>query len=217
MVISTNAAGSNARIAHRAAVPLVRHCSDTLRGWFSGLLRRFDRIVIVGPSGCGKSTLADEVRIDDRPVIHSDDFKKFERVHLPPAVLRASQPRRDGFMRVPHELIEQAERKGESWPNKRIFEQLGMSEEIIKACDDAGKRWLFEGVWGSRILRKAVQIGRPQFCDAVVLLERPRRHQWKGQQIQAKGIMTVFNEWRRMDRNRTPIFKPPDEDYEDED
>jgi hypothetical protein len=29
--------------------------------------------------------------------------------------------------------------------------------------------------------------------------------------------MTVFNEWRRMDRNRTPIFKPPDEDYEDED
>ncbi len=56
----------------------MRFCSDELRGFYSGLLRRYDRIVIVGPSGCGKTTLAIEVKIDDRPVLHNDDFK-----HLP--------------------------------------------------------------------------------------------------------------------------------------
>lgn len=193
----------------------MKYCSSVLRGWYSGLLRRYDRIVIVGPSGCGKSTLTDEIQIDDRPVIHSDDFKKFNRADLPPAVLKASQRKPDGCYRVPHDVIEQAEKRGETWPNKRIFEQAGMSEDIIRTCDASGKRWVFEGVWGARVLRKANQLGRPEFCDAVILLDKPRRHQWPGQLAQGKGIMTVFNEWRKLDRGRTPIYQAPEEEDED--
>lgn len=69
----------------------VKHCSDTLRGWFSGLLRRFDRIVIVGPPKCGKSTLANEVSIDDRPVLRSDDFKKHSWEDTPAEIIKAAK------------------------------------------------------------------------------------------------------------------------------
>ncbi len=72
-------------------------CSSALRGWFSGILKRYDRVVVTGPSGCGKSTLADEVRVDDRPILRSDDFKKHD------------------FETVPYEIIKAADAAGPSW------------------------------------------------------------------------------------------------------
>lgn len=190
------------------------HCSPLLRGWFTGLLKRYKRLVIVGPSGCGKSTLADEIQIDDRPVIHSDDFKRFRLQDLPASVQAVAEKQADGSVRVPHNVIEAAEMRGEHWPNTRMFEQAGASEEIIRACKAAGDKWVFEGVMGARALRKSLQLGLGPLSDAVILLERPRREQQKGQVIQGKAIMTVFNEWRRLDRNRTPVWKVPEEDYE---
>lgn len=65
-------------------------CSSALRGRFAGLLKRFDRIVITGPSGCGKSTLADEVRVDDRPILRSDDFKQHSWEEVPWAIITAA-------------------------------------------------------------------------------------------------------------------------------
>lgn len=192
----------------------MNHCSPILRGWFTGLLRRYKRIVIVGPSGCGKSTLADEIQIDGRPVLHSDDFKRFRLEDLPASVRAVADKQPDGSARVPHDVIEAAERRGEKWPDTRVFEQAGASEEIIRACKAAGDKWVFEGVMGARALRKSLQLGLGPLSDAVILLEHPRREQLKGQVIQGKAIMTVFHEWRRMDRNRTPVWKVPEEDYE---
>lgn len=144
----------------------MRYCSDTLRGWFGGILKRYDRVVVVGPSGCGKSTLANEVQVDDRPVLRSDDFKKYTWEDVP--------------------------------------------QEIIKAATDAGTKWVAEGVMLARALRKGLQ------CDAVVYLELPRRPQLKGQVIQGKGIKTVFDEWRRANGNRIPVWKPPREERDEE-
>lgn len=138
----------------------MRHCSDELRGWFSGLLKRYDRIVIVGPSGCGKSTLANEVQIDDRPILRSDDFK-----HLP-------------------------------WDE--------VSAAIIGSARKAGPRWVVEGVKGASALRKGLE------ADAVVYLDKPRRHQLPGQIVQGKGIQTVFREWRAAHKD-VPVFRLPDE------
>lgn len=66
-------------------------CSSKLRGWFSGILKRYPRVVVTGPSGCGKSTLADEVRVDDRPILRSDDFKQHAFEDVPFAIIEASK------------------------------------------------------------------------------------------------------------------------------
>ncbi len=140
---------------------VVRHCSDELRGFFSGLLKRFDRIVVTGPSGCGKSTLANEVQIDDRPILRSDDFK-----HI-------------GFEDVPFAIIESAKH--------------------------AGPRWVAEGVMLPRALRKGLE------CDAVVYLDKPRRPQLRGQEIQGRGMVgKVFTEWRYKNPS-VPVFRLPED------
>lgn len=142
----------------------MKYCSNALRGWFGGILKRYDRVVVTGPSGCGKSTLSDEVQIDDRPILRSDDFKHYD------------------FESVPF--------------------------EIIKAANEAGNKWVAEGVMLPRALRKGLE------CDAVVYLEKPRRPQLRGQIIQGRGMVgKVFQEWRAKNPS-VPVFMhpPPDND-----
>lgn len=48
----------------------------TLEQWFLGVLARYPRVGLVGGSGTGKSTLS--IVCQDRPVLHSDDFKHLD-------------------------------------------------------------------------------------------------------------------------------------------
>jgi hypothetical protein len=61
------------------------------------------------------------------------------------------------------------------------------------------KTFVIEGVQVARALRKGLVV------DAVIYLHRPRVERIRGQVVMAKGIHTVFAEWRKANRG-VPLY-----------
>lgn len=72
-------------------------------------------------------------------------------------------------------------------------------ERMIAEVGDA-PRFLIEGVQVARALRKGLEV------DAVIFLTRPKvNHRKPGQIAMAKGVWTVFQEWREANPD-VPVF-----------
>lgn len=86
----------------------------------------------------------------------------------------------------------------------------GMPWELIPqrmlADVSAKPSFVIEGVMVARMLRKAHKLGLPCPVDAVVYLTRPKVQNRKpGQIAMAKGVETVFEQWRLSNQD-VPVF-----------
>ena len=76
------------------------------------------------------------------------------------------------------------------------FELFGIEAAPVAmiAATSSRERFVIEGVWVARALRKGMAV------DAVIYLHRPRVKRIPGQIRMAKGVHTVFKQWRETDK-----------------
>lgn len=80
----------------------------------------------------------------------------------------------------------------------RAFDIATIPEAMIGATNGKS-RFIIESVHLARALRKGMQV------DAVIYLHKPRVPRIKGQITMAKGVHTVFKQWRDANRG-VPVF-----------
>jgi broad-specificity NMP kinase len=78
------------------------------------------------------------------------------------------------------------------------FDWSEISEEVVRRCRDH-ERFIVEGTRVAHALRKGLAV------DVVIYLRAPKAETTSGQDVMAKSIRTVFDEWKRKAGRRVPV------------